>query len=186
MSPILVLNMLWQCFKAVFHHLIKKLSPSSSRPPQIWSVLLTSSSNLVRPPCVLLKLGPSSSSSSNVLLGENLKLATMIQINGVNQNICMQRLFIVQSSLVQTSVDQFSLLQSNLVKSRKIFSRLFLAAYSTCRGSLQSSLDQTDEVQFSLVYSSQSKSLTLEKASKIQSNIDKYFLDYFLRYLWLH
>ena len=45
----------------------------------------------------------------------------------------------IQSILVKSTQIQ---VQSNLVKSRKILSRLFLAAYSACGGSLQSRLDQ--------------------------------------------
>ena len=78
-------------------------------------------------------------------------------------------------SLVQSGLDQCRPIQctlvkssqilSNLVKSGKIFSRLFLAAYSAYGGSLQSSLVQTSEDQFSLL---QSK---LVKSSQIQINL---------------
>ena len=88
----------------------------------------------------------------------------------------------VQSGLDQCRPIQFTLVKlvkssqifSNLVKSRKIFSRLFLAAYSACGSSLQSSQVQTRLVKTKLVYSSQ-----------IQSNPDKSFLGYFWRYFWL-
>ena len=103
----------------------------------------------------------------------------------------MQRLFLAQYSLIQTSVDQFSLLQSNLVKSshiqsnlvksRQIFSRLFLAAYSACGGSLQYCLVWSRLVQTNLVYSSQIQS-NLVISSQILSNLDKSFLGYF----WQH
>ena len=69
---------------------------------------------------------------------------------------------LVQSGLdqcrpIQSTLVKSSQIQTNLVKSRKIFSRLFLAAYSACGGSLQSSLVQSRLVKTNLVYSSQSQ-----------------------------
>ena len=67
----------------------------------------------------------------------------------------MWRLFIVQTRLVKINLVYSSQIQTNLVKSRQIFSGLLLAAYITCRGSLQSSLDQWRPIKSTLVKSSQ-------------------------------
>ena len=102
---------------------------------------------------VQTNLDYSSQIQSNLAKSSQIQKNLLQAISGSIQ--CMLRIFIVYSSLDQTSEDQFSLLQSKLVKSsqiqtqtnlvksskiQKIFSRLFLAAYSTCGGSLQSSL----------------------------------------------
>ena len=79
------------------------------------------------------------------LVQSNLVIILLLCVIQIFSSIqCMQWLFLAQSSLVQTSVDQFqstlvksSQILSNLGKSRKFFSRLFLAAYSACGGSLQ-------------------------------------------------
>ena len=120
--------------------------------------------------------------------------------------LCMQRLFLAQSSLVQTSIDQFSLLQSNLVKSTLVKSSQILSnlvkstqiqktLFQAISGSIQrmwrlfivqSCLDQTIEDQFSLLQSNLVKSSQIQsnlvKSSQIYSNLENSFLGYF----WQH